>query len=186
MAAYGQETWIEVWAKRIFLVCLVILGVRWFVGIIAPGGKDVTYAIDMERQELESSLGITLTDDPETARKVSQYATGKVTVAGGEGLGIVYIDGQRAGLHIDSGKYSIFGLHIGDAQGVVNDNITYPYERHFYGLDSMSQGGSLADYYYNKEKGDCLIVFYNDNSGLAVAFTYFNDLDRIAEKVGFN
>ena len=171
---------------------IVILAVLIFCGVaiknmISPKVTDVTYWVNMEKQELEDKLGYLLPDAPGMVPKIYAYTDGEVTVDGDSknGFGIVYIDGKQSGLHIDGRKYGMFGLRTGLSNMEVDELLTYDYETVYEVLNDIGQGSSTATFYQNYTKGDCLVVVFNDLSGRVVAITYYTDGERATERLSF-
>ena len=177
------KTWYGILLKYIFLILLVLCAGNWAMSLVSFGHTDVTGMVGMDKGQIETILQISLTDDPDMAKKINQYSGKKPTVDGAKGIGIVYIDGVRIGLHIDSGSYSMYGVNIGDSESTTEKNITYKYEGRFEVLDDVILGNSTADFYYNKKKGDCLVVIYNDYSNKVVALTYFNNVNIVTKNL---
>lgn len=177
------KTWYGILIKYIFLILLVLCVGNWAMSLISFRHTDVTGMVSMDKEQIEAILQISLTNDPDMAKKINQYSGKTPSVDGAKGIGIVYIDGVRMGLHIDGGSYSMYGVNIGDSEMTVANNITYEYEGHFEVLDDVIQGNSTADFYYNKKKRDCLVVIYNDYSNRVVALTYFNNLNKVTKEL---
>ena len=177
------KTWYGILLKYIFLILLVLCVGNWAINLISFSHTDVTGMVDMDKEQIETILQITMTEDPDMAKKINQYSGKQPTVDGAKGIGIVYIDGMRIGLHIDSGSYCMYGVNIGDSEKATEDNITYRYEGHFKVLDDVVLGNSTADFYFNRKNGDCLVVIYNDYSNKVVALTYFNNVNIVTKNL---
>lgn len=183
MAGRRQETWIGTSLRWIIIIIAIVFAYRCFINFVNPKCTDVTDMVGMKTEELEKRLQLSMTRNSNMSKKINQYSGGKVSVDSVGGIGVVYIDGKHVGLHIDSNKYSMFGLYMGDPGYIVEDNITYEYESSFQVLDDMVEGHSTAEFYYNKRRGDCLVVIFNDYTDRIVALTYFNDLDKVTERL---
>ncbi len=144
---------------------------------------DVTSLVNASKSTLESTLNVELESHPELAKRIYCYTEKEVSLDGGdEGIGVVYVDGIPCGLHIDHRKYTMFGLHMGDSEIDVDNNLTYPYEGHFGVLDDYyDSGNSRGEFYYNKANNDCIVITYNDFTGRILAITYFNDFGKATE-----
>lgn len=170
--------------KWIILIALVVVVGSELKDLINQPCTDVTDMVGLKTEELESRLGITMVRDSDMSKKINHYSKGKISVDSDKGIGVVYIDGRHAGLHIDNRKYCMYGVKMGDAEISLEKKITYDYEDVFEVADDMLGGSSAASFYYNKKKGDCLVVIINNTSGRVVAMTYFNDLDKVTERLG--
>lgn len=167
----------------LILISLVIVVGRQLKELIFPPCTDVTGMVNMKTEELEKELDITLVRGSDKSKKINHYSEGTVSVDSYKGIGVVYIDGKHVGLHIDSRNYSMYGVKIGDAEISLDNKITYNYKEVFEVIDDIADGTSTATFYYNKKQGDCLVVICNDVSNRVVAMTYFNDLDRVTERL---
>lgn len=183
MAGRRKNTGLKTLVKWIVIIFLIVTAGKWIVNFIAPECTDVTDMTDMKTEELEAALQISMVRNSDMSKKINQYSEGQVSVDSADGIGVVYIDGRHTGLHIDSRRYSMYGLHIGDPELVVEDRITYEYGGCFEVINDMFEGHSTASFYYNKKRGDCLTVICNDHSHRIVALTYFNDLNKVTESL---
>ena len=168
------------WAVIIFVL---IVAVGWVKNLIAPKVTDVTAMVNMEKTDLQRVLGVSFTNNPDMVKKIYEYSDGEITVDSADGIAVVYIDGQRKGLHIDNRKCGMYGLRIGDAVINVEDKTTYDFDDSFGVLNDEGVGQSTAVHYYNEKKNDCLIVIYNDTSNRVVALTYYNDYRKATEQL---
>ncbi len=152
---------------------------------VNPEVTDVTPYLTMSKEELETQLGITLAENPAMINKIYAYTNGEITVDGNsEGsIGIVYIDGRQAGIHIDDRTYGMFGIKMGDAEIGVSNDITFEYDEHFEVLSDIEQGSSTASFYANHRKGDCLVVVYNDTTNRVVALAYYSNGKKATEQL---
>lgn len=178
-----EKSQIGVIIKWIIVIVLIIIVGKKVVEFIHP--TDVTNLVNMDKQTIEKTLGVSLKRDLDMPGRIYEYSEGVVTVDGGSdtGVAIIYIDDIQTGFHIDKRKYAMYGLHIGDAIIAVDDNMTYEHEEIFEVLDDVYDGQSTALFYCNYTKGDCLVVIYNDYSNRVVALTYFNNVNEVTEEL---
>ena len=161
--------------KWVVIIALVVVAVSLVKGLISPKATDVTKFVNYDYDQLKDAIDEDIEKDTDMSSKITHYSNGTVTVDSAEGIGIVYIDGARKGLHIDDKKYCMFGISLGDGETTIEDNITYDYTEYMLVLNDLAGGKSTATIYYNTSKNDCLVVFVNDKSARVVAMTYFND-----------
>ncbi len=161
--------------KWVVIIALVVVAVSLVKGLISPKATDVTKFVNYDYDQLQDAIDEDIEKDTDMSSKITHYSNGTVTVDSAEGIGIVYIDGARKGLHIDDKKYCMFGISLGDGETTIEDNITYDYTEYMLVLNDLAGGKSTATIYYNTSKNDCLVVFVNDKSARVVAMTYFND-----------
>ncbi len=169
--------------KWVVIIVLVLVGVKLISGLINPKTTDVTAYVDVDVEQVEKALDLSLEPSSNMVSKITHYSDCQVTVDGTEGIGVVYLDGVRKGLHVDGKNYSMYGLSIGDGEFRVDDAITYKYDEYFSVLNDMMGGKSTAYFYYNESKNDCLVIIINDKSARIVAMTYFNDYKLISENL---
>ncbi len=169
--------------KWVVIIALVLVGVKLISGVVNPKSTDVTAYVDVDVNQVENALDINLEPSSDMISKITHYSNCQVTVDGAEGIGVVYLDGDRKGLHIDDKKYSMYGLSIGDGEFRVDDALTYKYDEYFSVLNDLMGGKSTAYFYYNESKNDCLVIIINDKSARVVAMTYFNDYKLISENL---
>ena len=146
-------------------------------------GKDITDYVNKSEEEIEKALDIKLTDAPEKVSSVHQYSNGNISVSSDGDVSVIYINGIQKGVKVDSKKYSMFGVKIGDPAYKLEDNLKYNYTGVFNVLDDMMSGKSTTDYYYNRDKNDCFIVIVNEDSGRVVSMSYYNDFRIISENL---
>lgn len=176
----------SIWSKLlkwIVMISLIAVAGNYIIAVINAPCTDVTDMVDMDTEKLERTLGITMVRDSNMYKKINHYSRGKVSTDSDTGIGVVYIDGKRIGLHIDSKRYSMYGLHIGDTQMSVDRKTTYEFDSMFDVYDDIVNGTSTATFYYNKKNNDCLVVICNDKSNRVVALTYFNNLNKVTEQL---
>lgn len=176
----------SIWGKLltwIVMISLIVVAGNYIIEVINAPCTDVTGMVDMETEKLESTLGITMVRDSNMYQKINHYSKGNVSTDSDTGIGVVYVDGKQVGLHIDSRKYSMYGLHIGDTDMSVDRKTTYKYEDAFEVYDDMVNGTSTATFYYNNKNNDCLVVICNDRSSRVVALTYFKDMKKMTEQL---
>lgn len=168
------------WVAIIIILAVVAKSVMSFV---KPRNVDVTNLVNKDAAEVEQALGVTFTKNSDMNTKINHYSKGKVTVDGGDGIGVVYIDGKYAGLHVDSKTYSMYGIKVGDGQTNAEKNMTFAHKDSLSVLDDMMKGNSTAIFYEGSNNGDCLVVIYNDHTNRVVAMTYFKDYGKVTENL---
>lgn len=179
-----RETWYGILLKYIFLILLVLIVGNWAIAHISFNSTDVTDMVNMDKGQIEEILQISMMENSDMAKRITQYSKGKLTVDGEKGIGVAYIDGVRAGLHIDNKKYSMYNIHIGDTQQTAEDEMTYVYDNSFTVLKDLYQSNITVVFYVNQRQNDCLVVVYNNYSNKIMAVTYFNNADKATERLG--
>ena len=96
---------------------------------------------------------------------------------------VAYLLEGESTVWIDDKKYNMLGIHIGDGEYKIEDNITFEYDEYFSVLNDMAGGNSTALFYFNTAKNDCLVITVNDKSARVVAMTYFNDYKLISKNL---
>lgn len=179
-------------AKFIKLVVLLVIFV--FVGDYVMNNLDIS-SMDfsgtievqeygsMSSEELEASLGLTLTKNSNMSSQIPHYTKGEVTVDGNGEIGVIYIDGKQTGIHVNSKKYTLFGVRMGYDERKVKENMMFPNDRNFFIIEDMAVGYSTAQFYCNTIKGDCLVLIYNDTSKKVVAMTYYSNYKKALERL---
>lgn len=172
------------------LMMFIIVGVLIVVGKevvsrVRPEGTDITGLLKSNEETLSSKLKVTFKDKPEWEGRIHQYSTGKVTVKATDDIGIVYIDGKQAGVHIESKKYTMFGLQLGDGEKHVYDNTTFKFDNFHPVLDDMAKGKTTTYFYYNTAQNDCVAVTINESTNRVVGLTYFNNYKQIVSTLDF-
>ncbi|MDE6433168.1 MAG: hypothetical protein K2L07_02925 [Lachnospiraceae bacterium] len=173
-------------AVRMLIVALLIgavliFGGKAIVSVMMPEGEDITTLLKQDAGAIAKSLGLTFTDNTEWVSQIHQYSNGTVTVKAAEDIGIVYIDGKQAGVHIRSKKYTIFGIQLGDGEKEMYDHTTYPYDNFLSVINDMAEGKTTTYYYYNLEQNDCVALTINDATNRVVGITYFYDYKKVTE-----
>ena len=167
-----------------FLICgLLIFGGKQIVSILMPEGDDITNLLKRDANAIASELGVTLVNNAEWATQIPQYSSGTVAVKSDSDaeIGIVYIDGKQAGVHIRSGKYTIYGIQINDGEKEAYDHTSYPFDGSTSVINDMAEGKTTTYFYYNSKQNDCVALTINDTTNRIVAITYFYDYARIVE-----
>ena len=166
------------------VVCAVLfLGGKAIVSVVMPEGEDITNLLTRDANTIAAELGVTFTDNTEWVSQIHQYSKGTVTVKAADGIGIVYIDGKQAGVHIRSKAYTIFDIQIGDGERHVYNNTSYPYDNFLSILNDMAAGKTTTYFYYNQERNDCVALTINDTTNRIVGMTYFYDFNKIMETI---
>lgn len=166
--------------KWVVIIIVAVVAFNLIKGLVNPKAVDVTGYGNYDTAQLEKAIDETLEKNTAMSNKITHYSNGTVTVDSAEGIGVVYIDGEQKGLHIDEKKYCMYGISIGDGERVAEENMTYDYTDSMLVINDIAVGNSTAVFYYNTTKNDCLVVFVNDNSARIVAMTYFNDYKLIS------
>lgn len=139
--------------------------------------------VDMNVDEIEEALGLELPANESMISQAHQYSNSNVTVNGNDNIGVVYFDGVQGGLYCNSRKYSFFGIELGDYQLSAENNMSYKYDESFIVFDDMLSGLSTTVFYVNYDKGDCLVVVYNDENAMTAAIAYYNNYKKVTEKL---
>ncbi|MCM1159157.1 MAG: hypothetical protein NC300_12590 [Bacteroidales bacterium] len=173
-------------AVRTIIMALVvgavlIFGGRAVVSVLMPEGEDITDLLRKDAATIAKELGVTFTDNTEWVSQIHQYSNGQVTVKAAEDIGIIYIDGKQAGVHIRSKAYTIYGIQLGQGEKQAYDHTTYPYDTFLSVLNDMAAGKTTTYYYYNNERNDCVALTISDTTNRIVGITYFYDYTRITE-----
>ena len=108
------------------------------------------------------------------------YSKGNAVIKGAEDIGVVYIDGRQIGVHIDSNKYTIFGVQVGDGEKNMYDNTTYPYDSFISIMDTMGDKSTLY-IYYNQSRNDCIFFRINNTTNRIETMTYYSDFRKVTE-----
>lgn len=166
------------------LICgVLIYGGKVIVSVVIPEGEDITALLTKNSDAIAAELGVTLTDNTEWVPQIHQYSNGTVTVKSADGIGIVYIDGKQAGVHIRDKSYTIFGIQIGDGEQEAYNHTSYPYDNFLSIIEDMKEGKTTTYFYYNVERNDCLALTINDTTNRIVGMTYFYDYKKIMENM---
>lgn len=167
-----------------FVVCLVLIfGGRYVVSSLMPDGRDITELLKKDANSIATELGVTFQDNSEWVSQIHQYSKGTTTVKAADGIGIVYIDGKQAGIHIRDKKYTIYGIQIGQGEKNAYDNTSYLYDNFLSILNDMAEGKTTTYFYYNNEHNDCVALTVNDTTNRIVGITYFYDFNKIMETI---
>ena len=167
-----------------FLVCgALIFEGKEIVSILLPEGEDITNLLKKDGNVIAAELGVTFVSNAEWAAQIPQYTNGTVSVKSDpdKEIGIVYIDGKQAGVHIRSNKYTIYGIQINDGEKQAYEDTSYPFENFTSVLNDMAEGKTTTYFYYNTQQNDCVALAINDTTNRIVAMTYFYDYDKIVE-----
>lgn len=167
------------------VVGLLIAAGKWIVSKVKPEGKDITGILRMDETAIAKELGVTFTEKSDWVSRIQQYSSGKITVNAADDIGIVYLDGKKVGVHVESKAYTMFGVQLGDGEKNVYDNIQYNFDSFHSVLNDMARGKTTTYYYYNKQQNDCVAVTINDTTNRVVGLTYFSDYKRIVETLDF-
>lgn len=172
---------------KLLIFALVVGGAAYLVfGVLLKGPKELMDCVNMDTAQLEDELGIKLTRNDDTYKRVRHYASGTLTSDGNGDIAVLYLDGKQLGIHIDSDDYKLFNIEIGDARYDAEDKMTYQKENTMQIMNDMYNGTSTSAFYYNTAKNDCIMVNYNDKTNRVVSMTYFNDLNKITQRLNFN
>ncbi|MBQ6231226.1 MAG: hypothetical protein IJJ74_08945 [Eubacterium sp.] len=172
---------------KIVVLALLVVGAVFLVKkLIKKDPKELKDCVNMNTEQLEKELGIKLTRNDTTVKRVRHYSEGTLTTDGNYDVAVLYLDGKQLGIHIDSEKYKLYGIEIYMPRYEVEKKMTYEKENTMQILNDMYNGTSTSVFYYNTTKNDCIMVNYNDNTNRVVSMTYFNDFRRISERLNFN
>ena len=165
----------------VLAVCgLVVFAAKKVVSVLAPAGQDITAMLTWQEDKVSASLGEVFVDNPIWAADVYHYSKGNAVIKGAEDIGVVYIDGRQIGVHIDSNKYTIFGVQVGDGEKNMYDNTTYPYDSFISIMDTMGDKSTLY-IYYNQSRNDCIFFRINNTTNRIETMTYYSDFRKVTE-----
>lgn len=172
---------------KIAVLALLVVGAVFLVKkLIKSDPKELKDCVNMNTEQLEKELGIKLTRNDTTVKRVRHYSNGTLTTDGNDEIAVLYLDGKQLGIHIDSDKYKLYGIEIYMPRYTVEKKMTYQKENTMQILNDMYSGTSTSVFYYNTTNNDCIMVNYNDKTNRVVSMTYFNNFNRISEKLNFN
>lgn len=172
--------------KMAVLVLFLAAAAYLIFGVFLKKPKELMDDVNMDTEQLEKELGIKLTKNDTTAKRVRHYSRGSLTSDGNGDIAVLYLDGKQLGIHVDSDDYKLFNIEIGDARYDAEDKMTYQKEDSMQIINDMYNGTSTSVFYYNRSKNDCIMINYNDKTNRVVSITYFNDFSRISENLSFN
>lgn len=167
--------------KLVVFIAVIALIAKLIINWLNPKVTDVTDYINFDVATIEKELDIDMKPDAQMASQINQHSTGTVTVEGNGEIGVVYIDGAYAGLHIDAKGYGMFDVAIGDPEYDAIDNLSFDYDDSMVVLNDLMGGQSTTVYYYNVANNDCVVMITNATTNRIVAMTYFCDYARITE-----
>ena len=180
---YEKKKGVDVFSivKWIVIAVIVFVAVKFIINLANPKVTDLTPYINVEAEELSKKLDLDFKDDADMASKVNQYSRGEITVKGDGDVGVVYIDGQYAGLHTDSKSYSMFNLQVGDPEYSMEDDMSFESDESMCVLNDLAGGSSTAYFYARSGGNDCFVIIVNEHSNRIAAMTYFNDYMKVTE-----
>ena len=173
---------------KICVFALLAAGVYFLVDkfLIKKDAKELKDCVNMTTEQLEKELGVKLTRNDTTVKRVRHYSNSSLVTDGNGEIAVLYMDGKQLGIHIDSEKYKLYGIEIYMPRYEVEKKMTYEKENTMQILNDMYEGVSTSVFYYNQTRNDCVMVNYNDNTNRVVSMTYFNDLEKITERLMMN
>lgn len=167
--------------KLVVAIVIIALAVKLITNLANPKVVDITDYINSDVDTVANALDIEMKPDAEMATQIHHYSQGTVTVEGDGEVGVVYIDGAYAGLHVDAKGYSMFGVAIGDPEYDAVEALSFDYDDSMIVLDDLMAGNSSTVYYYNVQKNNCVALITNGNTNRIVAITYFSDYAKVTE-----
>ena len=163
----------------VLAVIILIIKLTFF-----PAPRDLSHCTKMTEAELEDELGTTFKREEKMDKFIPHWLeSGTFEAKSGKGLYTFSIDGEYKGFHIDKKRYSFYGLNIGERYDAADVTFKFPYTGSFFIINDLANGVSPADYYYNENTNECVIVTINNNSGQVVAITYTNDYRKMTENL---
>lgn len=167
------------------IVCLVLFFVgKNLINRFNPKSEDITELVNQTESVIASTLSLDFQDAPGKVPSVHQYSGGNVSVHSAGDLSVIYINNRQVGVKVDSKKYSMFGVKIGDGEVTADREMTYDAYDSFSVLEDMMDGGdSVSYFYYNPEKNDCFLLIINSNTNRVVSMTYYNDFRLISRNL---
>lgn len=170
------------------VVALVVCGFMILVGKIVVSnfvteGEEISHLLAKSEADIAKELGVTFADRPEWVPQIHQYSKGKVSVRAAEEIGIVYIDGKQVGVHVNSKKYRIFNVQLGQGEREMNKNTTYPFVSFLSILNDMAEGKTTTYFYYRDKENDCMAITVNDTTNRVTGITYFNDFKLVMQTI---
>lgn len=159
-----------------FVVCgVLIFGGKKIVSVLMPEGTDITPILKENSDVIASQLGVTFTDNPSWVSNIYHFAEGTTTVKAAEDIGIVYLNGKQAGVHITDKTYTIFDVQIGDGEAEMYNHTTYPYDNFISVVDTVNGGKSSLYIYYSQSRNDCIVFMINNTTNRIQSMTYYSN-----------
>lgn len=169
------------------IVCLVLVIVaKNIIDRLFPKSQDITDLVNQKESVIAESLDLDFKDAPEKVSSIHQYSGGSVSVHSAGDISVIYINNRQVGVKVDSKKYSMFNVKIGDGEVTADRDMSYDAYASFSVLNDMMDGGHSTSYFYfNPSKNDCLLLIINDNTNRVVSMTYYNDYQLISSQLSF-
>ena len=167
--------------KLVAVIVIIGLVVKLIANLANPKVVDITDYINSDVDTVANALDIEMKPDAEMATQIHHYSNGTVTVEGNGEVGVVYIDGAYAGLHVDAKGYSMFGVTIGEPEYDAVEALSFDYDDSMIVLNDLMEGSSSTVYYYNLQKINCVALITNGNTNRIVAITYFSNYAKVTE-----
>ena len=144
-----------------------------------------TQYVDQNKETILTTHKLNVAEAPYMKDKIYKYTDKELSVDKDSktGFSFIYLDGEYAGIHIDSKKYSIFGLQVGDAEISVENKITYEYDNSFQVIDEIERGVSDTCFFENSNNNTGLALTVNNATNCIVAITYYTDMDEITKEL---
>ena len=114
--------------KLVAVIVIIGLVVKLIANLANPKVVDITDYINSDVDTVANALDIEMKPDAEMATQIHHYSNGTVTVEGNGEVGVVYIDGAYAGLHVDAKGYSMFGVTIGEPEYDAVEALSFDYD----------------------------------------------------------
>lgn len=182
---HSNKGYIGLVIKLIFVFILIVVIIIFFPGIKSYVTKQPLdkYASTLSAEAIEKDLFISLSPDSNMAKAlpITKPDDNIFTVNSNGSLGVIYKNGNPAGITFTSKRYTLFGFKIGEPEADIykEGNITFPTDNNFEIVTDYASGHSVATYFVDDTTNTCIVAHINQTSHRIVAITYFNDA-RIA------
>lgn len=164
-------------------VIVVFFCYKGILYVTRSGGAEMSWVIFKSEYSMSQDLGTLFVENDSLIEDIPIYADGRISVKTGNELNLIYFNGQKVGVNTSSRDYKFYGVSINQPEVKAVKEMTYDYEETTQVVQDIGNGVSNSYIYYNRTRGDALILVVNKGSNRVASMTYYTDLKPIASKL---
>jgi hypothetical protein len=177
---------IDLFSKFIGIAIAILIVLFCYRGInevLYSGGQEISEIAGLPDYQMAEKLGTKFEENNKLAEDIPIFSKGTVTVKTDGELNIVYFNGHKVGVNIDSRKYRIYNISVFQPELMAVKRMSYKYTAQIQIVKGMYGNEHGVTMYYNTKNNDCLIIAVNSKTNRILSITYYTDLKTVAQMV---
>ena len=164
-------------------ILIVLFSYRGINSFISSGGTEAAGIVKLPDYRIAAETHTKFEPNNKLAEDIPIFSDGNVTIKSNGDMNLIYFNGHKVGVNIDTKKYKLYGVSINQPEIKAVKKLNYKYEASMQIVAGMYGNKHSVTFYYNTESNDCLIIIVNGNTNRIASVTYYQDLKTVSQKL---